>query len=72
MKDDASKNRVNNDPNTFEPAAGTPLKPAGSVTVRHEDKPREGPDEVRRIHPRRPLPTIPDSSPDDSSGGSGE
>ena len=54
---------------SFQPPAGTPLQPAGSVTVPHEDKPREAPSEIRRIHPRRPLPATPESTPKDSTQG---
>ena len=62
MKDDAPKNSPANEPGS---PAGTPLKPAGNMTVRHEDKPPEAP-EVRRIHPRRPLPAVPESVPEGS------
>jgi hypothetical protein len=64
MEDDAPKKDVTGS-NTFQPPAGIPLKPVGEVTLRHEDKPPE-PDEVRRIHPRRPLPLTPDAPPADS------
>jgi hypothetical protein len=65
MKDDAAKTSNTDQSGPFQPPAGTPLKPAGNRTVRHEDKPPEA-TEVRRIHPRRPLPAIPESIPEDS------
>jgi len=40
-----------------------PLKPAGDVIVKHEEEPPQPP-EVKRIHPRRPLPVVPEAQPD--------
>jgi len=65
MKDDAPKKSPADESGPFQPPAGAPLKPAGNMTVRHEEKPPEAP-EVRRIHARRPLPAIPESIPEDS------
>jgi hypothetical protein len=60
MKDDAPKNSTADDSTTFKVPAGTPLKPAGNISVRHEEKLPEA-TEVKLIHPRRPLPATPES-----------
>ncbi len=47
----------------------TQLPHSGERRLQYEDKPPKG-DPNKRIHPRRPLPTVPDSKPkqdDDSS-----
>jgi len=38
------------------------LKPSGQVTVRIEQTPAPAP-KGRRIHPRRPLPLVPEAAP---------
>jgi hypothetical protein len=42
----------------------TPLKPAGEVQLIPTKKASEQPPE-KRIHPRRPLPMVPEKSPKD-------
>jgi len=39
------------------------LQSSGEVVVRHHDRPPKGPPD-KRIHPRRPLPRVPDAPPD--------
>ena len=41
------------------------LPKVGEVVIKHEDLPTKAPDD-KRIHPRRPLPPVPDKSPDES------
>jgi hypothetical protein len=44
------------------PTEGFELKSSGQVTVRIEQKPVPAP-KGRRIHPRRPLPLVPEAAP---------
>ncbi|HEX8904968.1 MAG TPA: hypothetical protein VF771_09025 [Longimicrobiaceae bacterium] len=41
-----------------------PLAPAGEVTLTREPMPRHT-GEPRQIHPRRPLPPVPEGEPDE-------
>jgi hypothetical protein len=56
-----------NDPN--DSGAGqlrqVPLAPAGEVTLAMEELPRSQ-DEMKVIHPRRPLPRVPEPPPDEA------
>lgn len=40
---------------------------SGEVVVQHDDLPEKPPDD-KKIHPRRPLPLVPDASEKDSGG----
>jgi hypothetical protein len=42
-----------------------PMKPAGEVTVIRQDLP-SSPPEDKRIHPRRPLPLVPEAPASDT------
>jgi hypothetical protein len=44
------------------------LKPAGEVVVTHEDMPAKLPED-KRIHPRRPLPPVPEAPSEDAGEG---
>ena len=44
-----------------------PMKPAGEVTVIRQDLP-PSPPEDKRIHPRRPLPLVPEAPASDQPG----
>jgi hypothetical protein len=44
------------------------LKSSGQITVRIEQKPAQAP-KGRRIHPRRPLPLVPEAAPKGPSKG---
>jgi hypothetical protein len=45
----------------------TRLKSAGNVVVTYKDAPAEPP-EGKRIHPRRPLPRVPEAPAKDEKG----
>ncbi len=61
-KDEEEEKQKQSDNRNSSAPLAVPLKPSGNITVRHEDKPPQPP-EVKRIHPRRPMPVVPEAQP---------
>jgi hypothetical protein len=49
------------------PVTEVTLKPGGEVVLTPKEAPAKQP-EHKRIHPRRPMPPIPDAAPKESDG----
>jgi hypothetical protein len=61
----SAKKRPDNSPS---PLAETPLESSGEFVVEHRPIPPKGPAD-KKIHPRRPLPLVPNAPPEQKKEG---